>query len=111
MELANARGLPGILDVEAPAEPDAFAPASHLAFSLQGLSSFFPGRDPGEALKDCVDTYDGWARVTLGAVINQVELGPQGTPWIPIQGEPGVFLDTAPHIAVIGLIFVGRHPL
>lgn len=82
MELAKARSVPGILDVEAPAEHDAFAPASHLAFSLQGLSSFFPGRDPGDALKDCVDTYGGWACVTLGpdGVLSR---GPDGEDQVP----------------------------
>ena len=67
MELAKERGVPGVLDVESPAEPEVFGPASHLAFSLQGLTSFFPGQEPADALETCVSTYGGWACVTLGA--------------------------------------------
>ncbi len=77
MELARQRGVPGVLDVESPAEADAFRPASHLAFSLQGLNSFFPEREPAEALEDCVTAYGGWACVTMGAE-GVIYLGPNG---------------------------------
>ena len=38
MDLARARGVPGVVDAEAPAEPDVLARASHVAFSRNGLA-------------------------------------------------------------------------
>lgn len=67
MELARARGVPGILDIEAPADPDAFGPATHLAFSEQGLGHFYPGLDPVAAVAQAATDHGGWACVTMGA--------------------------------------------
>lgn len=66
MELAQARGVPGILDVEAPAEPDAFGPASHLAFSQQGLAHFYPDMPPPVAIARVAEDFGGWVCVTMG---------------------------------------------
>ena len=66
MELARARGVPGLLDVEAGADPAVLRPASHAAFSLQGLADLYPG-DPGAALSRVVTEHGGWACVTMGA--------------------------------------------
>lgn len=67
MELARARRVPGVLDVEAPADPAAFAPATHLAFSEQGLAHFYPGLKPDAAIRRVVQDYGGWACVTMGS--------------------------------------------
>lgn len=67
MELARARGVRGILDVEAPADPDAFGPASHLAFSEQGLGHFYPDLAPQEAIVRVLKDYGGWVCVTMGS--------------------------------------------
>ena len=40
MELARARGVPGILDAEGPADAELLERASHVAFSRNGLLSF-----------------------------------------------------------------------
>ena len=66
MELAQTRGVPGILDIEAPAEVHAFGPASHLAFSEQGLSHFYPDVTPARAIARVVQDYGGWVCVTMG---------------------------------------------
>lgn len=66
MELAKSRGVPGVLDVEAGADPAVLALTSHAAFSVQGLADLFPG-DPGEALARIVTEHGGWACVTMGA--------------------------------------------
>ena len=67
MRLAQGRGVPGILDVEAPVDPASFAPASHLAFSEQGLAQFHPGIDPAEAIARVQRDHGGWVCVTTGA--------------------------------------------
>lgn len=66
MELARKRGIPGVLDIEAGADPACFAPASHLAFSMQGLKSACPDMSPDAALARIVTEHGGWACVTLG---------------------------------------------
>lgn len=72
MELARERGVPGILDVEAPADIDSFTPATHLAFSEQGLSHFYPGLAPEIAIENVVRDFGGWVCVTMG---------PRGVAW------------------------------
>lgn len=72
MEFARARGVPGILDVEAPAETDAFGPATHLAFSEQGLAHFHPDLPPEEAIQQVARDHGGWVCVTMG---------PNGVAW------------------------------
>lgn len=87
MDLARARGVPGILDVEAPAEAQAFGPASHLAFSEQGLAPFFPGLAPEDAIRQVVQQYGGWVCVTMGA---------EGVAWCSADGsghEPGFAVE------------------
>ena len=67
MELARVRGVPGVLDIEAPADASGMSRASHMAFSTQGLDAFYPGLEPPLALERAVEEYGGWACVTLGA--------------------------------------------
>lgn len=66
MAMAKARGVPGVLDIEAPAEPDGFADASHLAFSVQGLAAFYPDLEPQAAIAKAQQDYGGWVCVTMG---------------------------------------------
>ena len=56
--LATARiwGVPGVVDAEAPFDADAVAGATHIAFSLQGLSAFAPGLAPQAALQRAAET-------------------------------------------------------
>ena len=67
MELAKARGIPGIVDGEAPVDPAILYPASHIALSMQGLRSLYPDTHPQTALGLVAKTYGGWACVTDGA--------------------------------------------
>lgn len=67
MELARARGVPGVLDIEADADVSVLGPASHMAFSEQGLAALFPGLAPDRALERVVELFGGWGCVTLGA--------------------------------------------
>jgi sulfofructose kinase len=64
LELAKARGIPGVLDAEAPIDPALLAVASHVAFSRQGLASLADG--PPAAALDALDL-GVWACVTDGA--------------------------------------------
>jgi sulfofructose kinase len=73
LELARARGIPGVLDAEAPIAPALLAAASHVAFSRQGLASVSFG-PPAEALASL--DVPGWACVTDGADGVYVRLGP-----------------------------------
>jgi sulfofructose kinase len=63
LDLARRRGIPGVLDAEAPVDPALLAAASHVAFSRQGLASLAPGA-PAEALA-ALDL-PAWACVTDG---------------------------------------------
>lgn len=78
MALAKARGVPGVLDVEAPAEAEAFVPATHLAFSEQGLSHFYPDLALQAAIRQVVQEYGGWVCVTMGE---------RGVTWCSDAGE------------------------
>lgn len=87
MDLARARGVPGILDIEAPADPSAFGPATHLAFSEQGLLHFYPGLEPAAAIERVVADHGGWACVTMGG---------EGVAWCDASGsghEPAFAVD------------------
>ncbi len=64
--LAKARGLPGIVDAEAPIDPVILNCASHAAFSMQGLRSCIPDGPPAEALLQIAKTHNCWACVTDG---------------------------------------------
>jgi sulfofructose kinase len=90
LELARQQSVPGIVDGEAPIDPAILAPASHVAFSMQGLRSLFQTLDtsnPGAALSEVAQTYDCWACVTDGAngVWYSGERGPEHVPAFPIQ--------------------------
>lgn len=63
---AKSRGVPGIVDGEAPIDPAILKEASHAAFSMQGLNSLEPGADPETALRLVADVYGCWACVTDG---------------------------------------------
>jgi len=82
METARERGIPGVLDIEAPAERAPFDAASHLAFSEQGLAHFHPDLSPEEAITQIAATHGGWVCVTRGADgVNYC--GPDGAGHIP----------------------------
>ena len=61
---ADAAGVPGVVDAEAPVDPDIIRRASHVAFSEQGLADFAGTRDPEAGLRSLKDA--AWAAVTLG---------------------------------------------
>ena len=67
LELASERGVPGVVDAEAPMDKEMLSPASHVAFSLQGLMSFAKGDTPQEALLEADGMLPGWVCVTDGA--------------------------------------------
>jgi len=75
LDLARARGIPGVLDGEAPIDPSLPPAASHVAFSRQGLGSIAEG-----APADALETLDlaVWACVT--------------------DGEHGVFVQGGGHV-------------
>jgi sulfofructose kinase len=64
LRLARARGIPGVLDGEAPIDAALPPSASHVAFSRQGLASLADG-EPAAALESL--DLPGWACVTDGA--------------------------------------------
>ncbi|PIV73134.1 MAG: sugar kinase [Rhodobacteraceae bacterium CG17_big_fil_post_rev_8_21_14_2_50_65_11] len=66
LALARSRDIPGVLDGEAPIDPALMALASHLAFSMQGLRSFYPQAPVADALADIARRYGAWACVTDG---------------------------------------------
>jgi len=67
--LAAARvwGVPGIVDAEAPFDPQAIRGATHIAFSMQGLAAFAPDLPVDRALARARDDYGAWIAVTDGA--------------------------------------------
>lgn len=67
LAFAQARGVPGILDGEAPIDVTLMQVASHVALSMQGLRSLYPAGDVAAALIDIATTYGCWACVTDGA--------------------------------------------
>ena len=67
LELARARGIPGILDGEAPIDPALMHAASHVALSMQGLRSLYPEADIEDALLQIAEEHGCWACVTDGA--------------------------------------------
>ncbi len=79
LELAQRRGVPGVVDAEAPPEPDVLARASHTVFSRDGLLSFTGGGELDAALREADARLSGWVSVTDGA---------NGTFWID-QGNLG----------------------
>ena len=66
LELARNRGVPGIVDAEAPMDKRVLNAASHVAFSRDGLMSFASGPDLQSALQVADDKLDAWVCVTDG---------------------------------------------
>ena len=66
LNLAKARGVPGVVDAEAPIDHAILTSASHVALSMQGLVSLVPDCDHSEALRQIAETYGCWACVTDG---------------------------------------------
>lgn len=70
MRAAHARGVPGVIDAEAPVAvaSEALALASHIAFSEQGLAGHTGLPDPADALRAAARRHPGaWLCVTRGA--------------------------------------------
>lgn len=86
LDLARARGVPGVVDAESPTDASVLARASHVAFSYDGLMSFTGARDLETALGEARARLPGWVCVTNGA---------EGTFW---RDEAG--LRHAPAFAV-----------
>ena len=70
MKLARDKNIPGVLDAEAPCNPEAMALASHIAFSRQGLESLAGSlhsvSDIEAALRKVAKTYPVWLAMTDG---------------------------------------------
>ena len=64
--LARDRGVPAIVDAEAPMDERVLEMASHVAFSRDGLFSFASGSDIPAALSDAAARLDAWVCVTDG---------------------------------------------
>ena len=71
MKLAHDKSIPGVLDAEAPLDPDVMALASHIAFSRQGLESLAGRLASVSAIKDALhavaESYPVWLAVTDGS--------------------------------------------
>ncbi len=74
LRLAKSLGVPGIVDAEAPMDFEVLAEASHVAFSRDGLLSFYKQEaspDQGAALeaalREAADRLSCWVCVTDGA--------------------------------------------
>lgn len=64
---ARAWNVPGVVDAEAPFEAAAVSGATHIAFSMQGLSDYAPGTRVEQALFRARDEFGAWIAVTDGA--------------------------------------------
>ncbi|MFP1631151.1 PfkB family carbohydrate kinase [Zhengella sp. ZM62] len=67
LALARAQGIPGVVDAEAPVTAGNLSGASHIAFSMQGLSDLAPGAAAADALRFARGQTDAWVCVTDGA--------------------------------------------
>ena len=67
LDRAQALGIPGIVDGEAPVPPDLPARATHVAFSRRGLAALHPDLSPERALARVADETGAWVCVTDGA--------------------------------------------
>ena len=67
LALAQSRGVPGVVDAEAPATESVLEAASHVAFSRSGLSAFTGIGDKEAALLAAARSVDTWVCVTDGA--------------------------------------------
>lgn len=87
LNFASKRKIPGIVDGEAPIDPDILFAASHAAFSMQGLTSLYTDISSADALVRIAETYHCWACVTDGAngVLYKGLNGIERIPSIPIR--------------------------
>ena len=67
LALARSRGVPGVVDAEAPATEAVLGAASHVAFSRRGLAAFTGIDDKEAALWAAARALDAWVCVTDGA--------------------------------------------
>ncbi|UWQ15370.1 sugar kinase [Aliiroseovarius sp. M344] len=67
LSLAKTRGIPGVLDGEAPIDPTLLDVASHAALSMQGLRDLHPDLTTEEALKQIASDHGCWVCATDGA--------------------------------------------
>jgi len=66
LEIAKRLGVPGVVDAEAPIEPEAIRTATHIAFSAQGLAGFAPELSLPDALDRARREFGVWICVTDG---------------------------------------------
>lgn len=87
LALARARGVPGVVDAEAPATEAVLRAASHVAFARGGLAAFTGVGDKEEALLAASRRLDGWVCVTDGAAgVSYVDEGRVETvPAFPVR--------------------------
>lgn len=67
MRVARDRGIPGIIDGEAPVVREALELASHVAFSRQGLDEYMPDGSLEHRVGMAANLLDAWVCVTDGA--------------------------------------------
>ena len=67
LEIAEKRGIPSVVDAEAPVPTSIVKRATHVAFSLTGLIDFTGCTNPPEALLTASKRLPGWLAVTRGA--------------------------------------------
>ena len=87
LALARARGVPGVVDAEAPTTEAVLEAASHVAFPRRGLTAFAGIGDKEEALLAAARRLDAWICVTDGAAgVSYVSEGRvQTVPAFPIR--------------------------
>lgn len=95
LEAARRRGVPGVVDAEAPIPFEVARAASHVVFSRSGLGEFTGLDRVEEALDTARRLVSGWVAVTLGA---------DGT-LVLDQGAPR--LIPAPVVAVVDTLGAG----
>ena len=66
LRLAKERGLPGVLDGEAPVDAELVGLASHAVFSQNGLSKFSGQSDVETGLRRVAERTDAWVGATTG---------------------------------------------
>lgn len=66
LQIARDRGIPGVLDGEAPIPAEMAEAASHTVFSVQGIRAFTDTQDTQEALRAAHARLPGWVAVTDG---------------------------------------------
>jgi sulfofructose kinase len=66
LEMAAERNIPGIVDAEAPLEPELLSLASHVAFSRSGIQSISSQTSLADCLAEIATKLPGWTCVTDG---------------------------------------------